>query len=82
MGDKTVIKAGSLDNEEANLRNKVDVEFYVKDRVSYLDAVNGAKQNPHFGWAVGEQLPGTSCWAWPKSGFWTENWGFHGDVLF
>jgi hypothetical protein len=49
MGDKTVIKAGSLDNGEANLRDKVDVEFYVKDRISYLVAVNGAKQEPHFG---------------------------------
>ncbi|GKZ63684.1 hypothetical protein AnigIFM49718_004918, partial [Aspergillus niger] len=49
MSDKTVIKAGSLDNGEANLRNKVDVEFYVKDRISYLGAVEGAKQEPHFG---------------------------------
>jgi len=49
MVDKTVIKAGGLDNGEANLRNKVDVEFYVKDRISYLGAVDGAKQEPHFG---------------------------------
>ncbi|EAW15655.1 GFA family protein [Aspergillus fischeri NRRL 181] len=49
MGDKTVIKAGTLDNGEANLRNRVDVEFYVKDRISYLGAVDGAKQEPHFG---------------------------------
>lgn len=49
MGDKTVIKAGTLDNGETNLRNKVDVEFYVKDRVSYLPALHDAKQEPRFG---------------------------------
>ncbi|KAJ5557565.1 Glutathione-dependent formaldehyde-activating enzyme/centromere protein V [Penicillium frequentans] len=49
MGDKTVIKAGSLDNGEASLRNKVDIEFFVKDRVSYLAAVDVAKQEPRFG---------------------------------
>ena len=49
MGDKTVIKAGSLDNGEKDLRNKVDIEFFVEDRVSYLPAVDAAKQEPRFG---------------------------------
>ncbi|GMG31656.1 unnamed protein product [Aspergillus oryzae] len=49
MADKTVIKAGTLDGGEANLRNKVDVEFYTKDRVSYLCAVQGAKQETLLG---------------------------------
>ncbi|KNG83616.1 hypothetical protein ANOM_008354 [Aspergillus nomiae NRRL 13137] len=49
MADKTVIKAGTLDGGEANLRNKVDVEFYTKDRASYLCAVQGAKQEPLLG---------------------------------
>lgn len=48
MADKTVIKAGTLDGGDANLGNKVDVEFYVKDRVSYLGAVEGAQQAPRF----------------------------------
>ncbi|KAJ5543993.1 hypothetical protein N7494_005272 [Penicillium frequentans] len=37
------------DNGEASLRNKVDIEFFVKDRVSYLAAVDVAKQEPRFG---------------------------------
>ncbi|KAB8238237.1 hypothetical protein ETB97_007705 [Aspergillus alliaceus] len=49
MADKTVIKAGTLDGGDASLRNKVDVEFYTKDRVSYLCAVEGAKQETHLG---------------------------------
>ncbi|OQD70727.1 hypothetical protein PENPOL_c001G05797 [Penicillium polonicum] len=49
MDDKTVIKAGSLDNGEASLRNQVDIEFFVKNRVSYLPAVDVAKQEPRFG---------------------------------
>ncbi|KAB8208026.1 Mss4-like protein [Aspergillus parasiticus] len=49
MADKTVIKAGTLDGGEANLRNKVDVEFYTKDRASYLCAVQGAKQETLLG---------------------------------
>lgn len=40
-------------NGEASLRNKVDIEFFVKDRVSYLAAVDVAKQEPRFGWVVG-----------------------------
>lgn len=49
MPDNTVVKAGGLDGGEANLRGKVDVEFYVKDRPSYLAPVEGAKQEPMFG---------------------------------
>ncbi|RAH68530.1 GFA family protein [Aspergillus aculeatinus CBS 121060] len=49
MADKTVIKAGTLDNGDTNLGGKVDIEFYVKDRPSYLAAVEGAKQEPRFG---------------------------------
>lgn len=43
------IKAGSLDGGAASLGNKIGVEFYVKDRVSYLGGVDGAKQEPAFG---------------------------------
>ncbi|KAJ5252001.1 Glutathione-dependent formaldehyde-activating enzyme/centromere protein V [Penicillium chrysogenum] len=49
MPDNTVIKAGTLDGGEANLKGKIDVEFYVKDRPAYLAAVEGAKQEPMFG---------------------------------
>ncbi|OOQ81755.1 DUF636 domain protein [Penicillium brasilianum] len=49
MPDNTCIKAGTLDGGEANLRGKIDIEFYVKDRPSYLAAVEGAKQEPAFG---------------------------------
>ncbi|KAJ5197915.1 uncharacterized protein N7498_007032 [Penicillium cinerascens] len=49
MADKTCIKAGGLDNGAANLGGKVDIEFYVKDRPSYLAPVDGAKQMPAFG---------------------------------
>lgn len=44
-----IIKAGGLDGGAASLGNKVDVEFYVRDRVSYLGAVEGAKQEQLFG---------------------------------
>lgn len=44
MSDKTGIKAGTLDGGEAHLRNIVDVEFYVKDRVHYLNALGGSPQ--------------------------------------
>ncbi|KAF7714222.1 Uncharacterized protein PECH_002231 [Penicillium ucsense] len=49
MPDNTIIKAGTLDGGAANLNGKVDVEFYVKDRPSYLGAVAGAKQEQAFG---------------------------------
>ncbi|PYH47050.1 GFA family protein [Aspergillus saccharolyticus JOP 1030-1] len=48
MADKTVIKAGTLDNGDASLGGKIDVEFYVKDRPLYLAPVEGAKQDPRF----------------------------------
>jgi hypothetical protein len=49
MPDMTCIKGGSLDNGGANLGGKIDVEFYVKDRPSYMIAVDGAKQESYFG---------------------------------
>ncbi|KAF7588270.1 hypothetical protein BBP40_005956 [Aspergillus hancockii] len=49
MADKTVIKAGTLDGGETSLRGKVDVEFYTRDRVSYLCALEGANQEKLFG---------------------------------
>lgn len=49
MPDMTCVKAGSLDNKEANLGGKIDVEFYVKDRPSYLPSLEGAKQEPALG---------------------------------
>lgn len=49
MPDVTCIKAGGLDNGGTNLGGKIDVEFYVKDRPSYLAGVEGAKQEPAFG---------------------------------
>lgn len=42
------VKAGSFDSGENNLGGKVDIEFYVKDRVSYCPAVAGAKQEQLF----------------------------------
>ncbi|KAM0103368.1 hypothetical protein ACP6JE_001896 [Aspergillus fumigatus] len=67
MSDKTGIKAGTLDGGEAHLRNKVDVEFYVKDRVHYLNALDNVRQEPRLGpgrvadlgssLSVGSQLP-------------------------
>lgn len=45
----TCVKAGTLDGGEANLKGKVDVEFYVKDRPAYLAAVEGAKQEQFLG---------------------------------
>ena len=44
MPDQTCIKAGSLDGGKASLGGKIGVELYTKDRVSYLQAVDGAKQ--------------------------------------
>ncbi|KAJ5594124.1 Glutathione-dependent formaldehyde-activating enzyme/centromere protein V [Penicillium hispanicum] len=49
MPDLTCVKAGTLDNKEANLGGKIDVEFYVKDRPSYLPALEGAKQEQMLG---------------------------------
>jgi hypothetical protein len=39
------VKAGGLDGGKADL-GKVDVELYVKDRVGFLSAQEGAKQDP------------------------------------
>ncbi|KAJ6133307.1 Glutathione-dependent formaldehyde-activating enzyme/centromere protein V [Penicillium samsonianum] len=49
MPDMTCVKAGTLDGGEANLKGKVNVEFYVKDRPAYLAAVEGAKQEQLLG---------------------------------
>lgn len=49
MPGVVVIKAGGLDNGRASLDKKIDVEFYCKDRVSYLGGIDGAKQEPAFG---------------------------------
>lgn len=43
MPDKMVIKAGTLDNGLRG-RGRVDGEVYVKDRVGYVGAVEGARQ--------------------------------------
>lgn len=44
-----IIKAGGLDEGKASLDNKVGAEFYTKDRVGYLAAVSGAKQETRLG---------------------------------
>ncbi|KAF7558908.1 hypothetical protein G7046_g5247 [Stylonectria norvegica] len=49
MPGNIFIKAGGLDNGGTNLGNKIAVEFYCKDRVSYLQPAEGAKQEPVFG---------------------------------
>ncbi|KAI0817071.1 DUF636 domain-containing protein [Xylaria sp. FL0064] len=49
MPDMTCVKAGGLDGGAANLGNKIEVEFYVKDRPQYLKPCDGAKQEPQFG---------------------------------
>ncbi|KXH25412.1 glutathione-dependent formaldehyde-activating enzyme [Colletotrichum nymphaeae SA-01] len=48
MADVTCIKAGGLDEGKASLEGKPAVEFYCKDRVSYLVDVKGADQKPAF----------------------------------
>jgi hypothetical protein len=49
MPDVTCVKAGGLDGGAASLGNKIGIEFYVKDRVSYLKDCEGAKQESRFG---------------------------------
>lgn len=49
MPGTTVIKGGGLDGGAASLGSSIGVEFYTKDRVSYLGATEGAKQEPKFG---------------------------------
>jgi hypothetical protein len=44
MPDSTVIKAGTLDDGGAHLNSKPAVEFYAKDRVSYLKPLEGVGQ--------------------------------------
>jgi hypothetical protein len=49
MPDMTCVKAGGLDGGAANLGQKIAVEFYTKDRATYLKGCEGAKQEPQFG---------------------------------
>ncbi|KAF9884610.1 hypothetical protein FE257_001432 [Aspergillus nanangensis] len=49
MPDMTVVKAGTLDNGDASLGGKIDVEFYATHRPSYLPALEGVKQEPQLG---------------------------------
>ena len=49
MPDVTCVKAGVLDGGAASLGDKVGVEFYCKDRVTYLKGVQDAKQEHAFG---------------------------------
>ncbi|OQE29944.1 hypothetical protein PENSTE_c002G00686 [Penicillium steckii] len=44
MPEMSCVKAGTLDDGGANLKGKIDVELYAKDRPSYLSPVEGAKQ--------------------------------------
>lgn len=49
MPDAYCVKAGALDGGAASLGDKIGVEFYTKDRVSYLAPCAGAKQEAAFG---------------------------------
>lgn len=49
MPDVTCVKSGGLDGGAANLGGKIGVEFYTKDRVSYLHDLADAKQESAFG---------------------------------
>ncbi|KAF5007087.1 hypothetical protein FDECE_6591 [Fusarium decemcellulare] len=49
MPGKIIIKAGGLDEGKATLDNKIAVEFYCRDRVPYIQAAEGAKQEHLFG---------------------------------
>jgi hypothetical protein len=49
MPDMTCVKAGGLDGGAAALDGKVGIEFYTKDRMPFVAAVEGAKQEPVFG---------------------------------
>ena len=49
MPDVTCVKSGGLDGGAASLGGNIGVEFYTKDRVSYLHDLSGAKQEPAFG---------------------------------
>ncbi|KND90079.1 hypothetical protein TOPH_05319 [Tolypocladium ophioglossoides CBS 100239] len=49
MPTVTCVKAGGLDGGAASLGGKIGVEFYTKDRVSYLQGCEGAQQEKEFG---------------------------------
>lgn len=49
MPGLTCVKGGVLDGGAASLGGKISVEIFCKDRVSYLGACEGAKQEPRFG---------------------------------
>ncbi|RMJ11997.1 hypothetical protein CDV36_008371 [Fusarium kuroshium] len=49
MPGNIVIKAGGLDEGKTNLNNKIDVEFYCRDRVDFVKPIEGAKQEHLFG---------------------------------
>lgn len=47
MPDVTIIKSGGLDGGAKD--HAIGVEFYCKDRLSYVKPVEGATQEPAFG---------------------------------
>lgn len=49
MPNVACVKAGTLDGGASSMGGEVGVEFYTKDRPSYLKATEGAKQEPQFG---------------------------------
>lgn len=49
LPDVTCVKGGGLDGGANSLGDKVDVEFYVKDRVGYLSELPGVKQEKLMG---------------------------------
>ncbi|PHH62684.1 hypothetical protein CDD81_6830 [Ophiocordyceps australis] len=53
MPDSLCLKAGCLDGGAASMGGKIGVEFYTKDRVTYLAGIEGAKQVEAFGGVAG-----------------------------
>ncbi|EGY18712.1 hypothetical protein HYQ45_017190 [Verticillium longisporum] len=49
LPDVTCVKAGGLDGGAASLDGVINVEYYTKDRVSYLGEALNAEQKTHFG---------------------------------
>ncbi len=47
MPDAACVKSGSIDDQKVR-ELKVGVEFYVKDRMAYSSAVEGAEQKKVF----------------------------------
>ncbi|KAL8787885.1 MAG: hypothetical protein Q9195_007578 [Heterodermia aff. obscurata] len=47
MPDSTCIKSGTIDDKDVR-EGKIGVEFYTKDRVAYIGAVEGAEQKRVF----------------------------------